>query len=125
VLRRAGGPCGHDGDRRAPARPRRVRGAPAAIDWLSRPPADVARVFGDKPVALMGATPGASGTRLAQSAWLPVLRTLGTRAWAGRQLYVGGATQVFDAQGQLADAKIDKLLNEFMAGFVAFVKGNG
>src|SRR5688572_15968702 len=40
-----------------------------AMDWLSRPPGDIARVFGSKPVALMGATPGAGGTRLAQAAW--------------------------------------------------------
>jgi NAD(P)H-dependent FMN reductase len=31
-----------------------------AIDRLSRPPADIKRVFGGKPVALMGASPGAS-----------------------------------------------------------------
>ena len=28
-----------------------------AIDWLSRPPADIPRVFGGKPVALCGASP--------------------------------------------------------------------
>lgn len=92
-----------------------------AIDWLSRPPDDIARVFGDKPVALLGATPGMGGTRLAQSAWLPVLRTLGTRAWAGEQLYVARAGHVFDPSGRLIDEKIRSLLSEFMAGFVAFV----
>jgi NAD(P)H-dependent FMN reductase len=92
-----------------------------AIDWLTRPAKDIPRVFGDKPVAIMGATPGMGGTRLAQSAWLPVLRTLGTRAWAGRQLYVAGAAQVFDAEGRLVDEKIKKLLSELMAGFAAFV----
>ncbi len=92
-----------------------------AIDWLSRPADDIPRVFGDKPVAMIGATPGMGGTRLAQSAWLPVLRTLGTRAWAGEQLYVARAGQVFDAAGKLVDEKIRKLLSEFMAGFVAFV----
>jgi NAD(P)H-dependent FMN reductase len=92
-----------------------------AIDWLSRPASDIDRVFGNKPVALMGATPGRAGTRLAQNAWLPVLRALGTRAWFGEQLYVAGAAQVFDAQGRLVDEKIKKLLSEFMAGFVAFL----
>ena len=92
-----------------------------AIDWLTRPPKDVPRVFGDKPVAIMGATPGMGGTRLSQSAWLPVLRTLGTRTWFGKQLYVAGAAQVFDAEGKLGDEKIKKLLSEFMAGFSAFV----
>src|SRR5688572_11906095 len=48
-----------------------------AIDWLSRPGADIPRVFRGRPVALMGATDGQGGTRLSQAAWLPVLRTLG------------------------------------------------
>ena len=92
-----------------------------AIDWLSRPPRDIPRVFGDKPVAILGATPGAGGTRLAQAAWLPVLRALGVRTWSGRQLYVAGAAQAFDAEGALVDEKVRKLLAEFLAGFVAFV----
>ena len=92
-----------------------------AIDWLTRPAKDIPRVFGDKPVAIMGATPGGGGTRLAQTAWLPVLRTLGTRAWFGKQLYVTGAARVFDAEGRLVDEKINKLLSELMAGFAAFV----
>src|SRR4051794_17602290 len=29
-----------------------------AIDWLSRPPANIQRIFGGKPVALTGASPG-------------------------------------------------------------------
>jgi len=91
-----------------------------AVDWLSRPSKDVARVFGDKPVALMGATTGMGGTRLAQNAWLPVLRTLGARAWFGKQLYVTGAAQAFDAEGKLVDEKVAKLLAEFMAKFAAF-----
>lgn len=48
-----------------------------AIDWLSRPPADIKRVFGGMPVALTGASPGGFGTILSQNAWLPVFRTLG------------------------------------------------
>src|SRR5690349_14078305 len=50
-----------------------------AIDWLSRPPADIPRVFRGRPVAIMGATPGPGGTALSQAAWLPVIRTLGMR----------------------------------------------
>jgi NAD(P)H-dependent FMN reductase len=94
-----------------------------AIDWLSRPAKDIPHVFGDKPVAIMGATPGRGGTRLAQNAWLPVLRTLGTRPWFGRQLYVAGAAQVFDAEGRLVDETIKKLLSEFMIRFATFVDG--
>jgi NAD(P)H-dependent FMN reductase len=94
-----------------------------AIDWLSRPPRDIARVFGGKPVAIMGATPGPGGTRLAQAAWLPVLRALGTRAWFGKHLYVAGAAQAFDADGRLVDEKVRHLLSELMAGFAAFAGG--
>ncbi len=92
-----------------------------AVDWLSRPGKDIARVFGDKPVALTGATPGMGGTRLAQTAWLPVLRALGVRPWLGKQLYVAGAGQAFDAEGRLVDEKVRKLLSEFMSGFAEFV----
>lgn len=92
-----------------------------AIDWLTRPPKDIPRVFGEKPVALFGATPGGGGTRLGQAAWGPVLRTLGTRAWNGPPLYVARAADVFDAEGTLVDEKVKKLLTELMAGFVAFV----
>jgi NAD(P)H-dependent FMN reductase len=94
-----------------------------AIDWLSRPPRDIPRVFGGKAVAIMGATPGMGGTRLAQSAWLPVLRTLGTRAWSGKQLYVAGAAQAFDAEGRLVDERVRGLLAEFVAGFASFAGG--
>jgi NAD(P)H-dependent FMN reductase len=35
-----------------------------AIDWPSRPPADINRVFGGKPVALIGASPSGFGSFL-------------------------------------------------------------
>ena len=61
------------------------------------------------------------GTRFAQTAWLPVLRTLGTQPWFGKQLYVAGAGQVFDTEGQLVDAKVKQLLGEYLAGLSKFV----
>jgi NAD(P)H-dependent FMN reductase len=96
-----------------------------AIDWLSRPAADIPRVFGDRPVALMGATPGPGGTHLAQAAWLPVLRTLRTRPWFGGRLAVAGAARVFDESGRLVDEKVAQQLADFMAGFGAFVRAQG
>jgi chromate reductase len=91
-----------------------------AIDWLSRPPADIKRVFGGKPVALLGASPGGFGTILSQNAWLPVLRTLGAELWTGQRLMVARAAAVFDAQGNLTDAKIADQLRQFVAGFCAY-----
>jgi len=92
------------------------------IDWLSRPPADVARLFAGKPIAVIGASPGGFGTILSQNAWLPVLRTLGTRPWFGAKLMVSRAGSVFDDAGSLKDSAIRRQLQEFIAGFVEFVR---
>lgn len=92
-----------------------------AIDWLTRPAADIPRVFGDKPVAIMGATPGAGATRLSQAAWLPIFRTLGAKVWFGNILYVAGARKVFDDAGNLVDEAIRERLQRYMAGFAAFI----
>ena len=94
-----------------------------AIDWLSRPSSDIKRIFGDRPVAVIGASPSGFGTILSQSAWLPVLRTLGTRAWFGGRLQVSRAGQVFNASGELVDEKIRAQLAEFLRGFSSFIGG--
>jgi chromate reductase, NAD(P)H dehydrogenase (quinone) len=93
-----------------------------AIDWLSRPPADIAKVFGDRPVGVIGASPGGFGTILAQNAWLPVLRTLGTRTWFGGRMQVSRAGNVFDAAGELTDEAIRAQLRKYLAGFVDFIR---
>ncbi len=96
-----------------------------AIDWLSRPAGDIPRVFGKKPVALMGATTGRGGTALAQAAWLPVLRYLGTQPWFGPRLSVAAAKSVFDANGNLVDREITRLVRTYMAGFAEFLNRAG
>ena len=93
-----------------------------AVDWLSRPPADIGKVFGGKPVAVLGASPGGFGTVLSQHAWLPVLRTLGTTPWHGGRLLVSRAGSVFDEAGRLASDTTKEQLRQFIEGFVAFVR---
>jgi NAD(P)H-dependent FMN reductase len=92
-----------------------------AVDWLSRPNSDLARVFGSRPVAVIGASPGGFGTLLAQTAWLPVLKTLGTQPWFGGRLQVSRAGEAFDATGALTDARVREQLRGFLAGFCEFV----
>ncbi|MGA9343425.1 MAG: NADPH-dependent FMN reductase [Rhodanobacteraceae bacterium] len=92
-----------------------------AIDWLSRPPGDIPRVFRGKPVALIGASPGGFGTILSQNAWLPVLRTLGAELWTGGRLLVSRAGDVFDAEGTIIDDKVNQALRNFVEGFVASI----
>lgn len=94
-----------------------------AIDWLSRPPADIRRVFGGKPVALAGASPGGFGTVLSQNAWLPVFRTLGADLWPGGRLLVSRAGSVFDEKGEMKDEAMRENVRRFVAGFVAYVRG--
>lgn len=91
------------------------------IDWLSRPGSDIPRVFGNRPVAVMGATPGRGGTILAQAALLPIFRTLGMHVWAGPRIYVSGANKAFDASGNLVDEQVRGLVAQLMTSFVGFL----
>lgn len=93
-----------------------------AIDWASRPPADIGRIFGGRPFAVIGASPGGFGTILSQDAWLPVLRTLGVDFWAGGRLMVSGAGRAFDAEGNLIDETVRERLQIFLADFVSAIR---
>jgi NAD(P)H-dependent FMN reductase len=93
-----------------------------AIDWLTRPASDIPRIFGGRPVALAGASPGHFGTILSQNAWLSVFRTLGVDFWAGGRLLVPQAATVIGADGEVSDPKVREAVRQFVAGFVAFVR---
>jgi chromate reductase, NAD(P)H dehydrogenase (quinone) len=94
-----------------------------AIDWFSRPVSDISRVFGGRPVAIAGASPGGFGTILSQNAWLPVFRTLGADLWSGGRLLVSRAGHVVDANGEITDAATRDNIRKFMQGFVGYVRG--
>jgi NAD(P)H-dependent FMN reductase len=93
-----------------------------AIDWLSRPPQDAPRIFRDRPFAVIGASPGGFGTILSQNAWWSVLRTLQTNTWFGGRLMVSRAGNVFDESGAIKDAGIKDQLQQFLNGYVEFVR---
>jgi chromate reductase, NAD(P)H dehydrogenase (quinone) len=92
-----------------------------AIDWASRPASDIPEVFGDLPVALIGAGGGA-GTRLGQSAWLPAFRYLRMRPWSEQTLYVDRARERFDDHLRLADEATREQLRAVVEGFAAHCK---
>jgi NAD(P)H-dependent FMN reductase len=92
-----------------------------AIDWLSRPTTDIPKVFGQRAVGLIGASPGNFGTILSQNAWLATLRTLGTRPWFSAPLYVSSAGKVFDEQGVLVDSTTRERLRKYLQGFAQFI----
>lgn len=91
-----------------------------AIDWLSRPNSDIPKVFGNRPVGVIGASPGGFGTILSQNAWLPVLRTLGVRHWAGGRLMASRAGSLFNEDGELTDERMREQLRSYLDGFCRF-----
>jgi chromate reductase, NAD(P)H dehydrogenase (quinone) len=93
-----------------------------AIDWLSRPNADIPRVFRGLPLGFIGATPGLGGTLLSQAAWLPVWRVLGVLPFFEGRVIVSGAAKVFDDSGAIADALVAVRLREYVEAFAAFVE---
>ncbi|MFW5878965.1 MAG: NADPH-dependent FMN reductase [Myxococcota bacterium] len=95
-----------------------------AVDWLTRPPGDVGRVFKGKIAAIMGATPGKGGTRFSQAAWLPVFHTLGLVVFSSKKAYVAGAGGVFDEHGGLSDDATKKVLGSYLAELASFVEAH-
>lgn len=71
------------------------------IDWLSR--CDP-QPFRDKPVAIMGASPGALGTARAQYDLRKVFVFLDAHVLNRPEIMIGGAAQRFDGAGILTDA---------------------
>ncbi len=94
-----------------------------AIDWLSRGPGGARIAFYNKPIAIIGASPGGFGTILSQNAWLPTMRTFGADLWTGGRLMVSHADKVFDREGSLADDKVKEQLAGFLKGFAEHVAG--
>jgi chromate reductase len=90
-----------------------------AIDWASRPPSDIPRVFGDLPVAVVGAG-GLSGTRNAQTAWVAVFRYLKMRPWFGHSLFVDRSWERFDQDNRLTDEATREQLRAVVGGFADY-----
>ncbi|RNF82055.1 NADPH-dependent FMN reductase [Montanilutibacter psychrotolerans] len=85
-----------------------------AIDWLSRPAPD--EVLVGKPVAVIGASGGRWGTRLAQAALRQVLFATESLVLTGPALYLGGGDAAFDAHGRLVDAAARASLERVLLG---------
>lgn len=73
-----------------------------AIDWASRPPSDSS--LHRKPIALMGATTGTSGTTRAQLALRQSFVYTQSYVLPGPEVLVGAAATKFDADLRLTDA---------------------
>jgi chromate reductase len=87
-----------------------------AIDWASRPPAT--SVLIGKPTALMGASPGRTGTARAQLALRQSLVFTQTPVLPGPEVLVGEAHTRFAPDGTLADEKTQRFVRDLVARLV-------
>lgn len=90
-----------------------------AIDWASRPPNDAA--LNGKPVAIIGASPGITGTARGQSQLRQAFEFTNSYAMPQPELLVFRANEKFDTQGKLTDATTRELLQKFLEAFGAWV----
>jgi len=80
-----------------------------AIDWASR--GEDSPLL-NKPVAVMGATPGMWGTVRMQTAFLPVFTFLNMKPVLKPEVLVAQASKKFDAKGKLTDDKAKDLISQ-------------
>jgi chromate reductase len=86
-----------------------------AIDWLSRPGPD--EVLIKKPIAILGASGGRWGTRLAQANLRQVLTATESLVMPQPAIFVAEAGKVFSNEGELLNDVLRKQLEKFMQGF--------
>ena len=90
------------------------------LDWLSRP--GPAEVLVGKPVALVGATAGRWGTRLAQAGLRQVLTATEALVLPAPGMYVREAERLFDGNGQLRDEATREQLRELLRAFALWIE---
>jgi chromate reductase len=88
------------------------------IDWLSR---GSDSVLVGKPVAVIGASTGNWGTRLAQAALRQVLTATEARVMLSPMLFVAHAGGRFDRHGTLNDPKVREALIQITIAFEEWI----
>jgi len=94
-----------------------------AIDWLSRPGPD--DPLTGKPAAIMGASTGRWGTRLAQAALRQTLAATESLVMPAPMLFVRDAEQAFDNAGELRDPAMRESLHELLLAFSLWIERAG
>jgi chromate reductase len=90
-----------------------------AIDWLSRPGPE--EVLVGKPVAVIGASSGRWGTRLAQSALRQVLYATESLVLVKPAMFVRDAGRLFDGAGRLVDQPTRNEMEAVLAAFADWI----
>jgi chromate reductase, NAD(P)H dehydrogenase (quinone) len=99
-----------------------------ALDWLSRTRPDASHerhVLDGKPVALLGASIGRSGSGRAQLALRQTLSYLNCYLLNAPEVLIDRAQDKFDADGALTDNRTSALIRAFLDEFAAWVNRLG
>jgi chromate reductase, NAD(P)H dehydrogenase (quinone) len=91
-----------------------------AIDWLSRPAPD--EVLAGKPIAVIGASAGQWGTRLAQSHLRQVLAATESVVMPAPALFIRQAERAFDVNGKLVDASAQDALAALLRRLTVWIE---
>jgi chromate reductase len=91
-----------------------------AVDWLSRPPRGSA--LDRKPVAIIGASPGMTGTARAQSQLRQAFVFTNSYAMPQPEVLVARATDKFNEEGRLTDDATRKFLAGFLERFADWAR---
>lgn len=90
------------------------------IDWASRPPGE--GVWGGKRVAVIGASPGFTGTARGQHMTKTCFLMAGACLYTQSEVLVGSAHTRMNEQHQLTDEATLEVLKKFTAKFLDFVR---
>ena len=91
-----------------------------AVDWASRPPREAP--LGGKPVGLIGASPGITGTARGQSQLRQAFEFTDSYCMPQPELLVFKAHEKFDGEGRLTDGATAEYLQRYLAAFGEWVR---
>lgn len=89
-----------------------------AVDWASRPARDAA--LNGKPVGIIGASPGQTGTARGQSQLRQAFEFTNSFCMPQPEILVFRAHEKFDANGELIDAKTAEYLGRYLEALRAW-----
>lgn len=89
-----------------------------AVDWASRPARDAA--LSGKPVGIIGASPGQTGTARGQSQLRQAFEFTNSFCMPQPEILVFRALEKFDANGELTDAKTAEYLARYLEALRAW-----
>lgn len=89
-----------------------------AIDWLSRPPH---RPLNEKPVAIVGASPGQFGTARGQFQLRGLLHAINSHVLPKPEVLISGSMQKINAEGKLVDEQTREFYAAMLKAFVQYV----